>query len=202
MQESKDALRRNSRAILHSALQGRLASISLAIQLHLDSEGANKKAGFEELRRRLESLIELANQDLVDLLAGGKKSPKGTAETFVAISSQWVGLIDVTIEAADQVIELIDSHPSLQENLREVLQDLINNANRHGQARSVILSVSEGMDRENNAALVVTAVDDGSSSSSSGEPGQGFKNVEELGGAWSITKPSRGGALVTVNLPL
>lgn len=202
IQQNKDALRRNSRSILHSALQGRLASISLAIQLHLDSGGGRGKDNFDVLRHRLESLIKLANDDLVELLAGGQKVAKSVSESLAEIASQWAGLIDVEIHLDAQMTELLNSHLSMQQNLPEVLQDLINNANRHGQAKLVTLRIAEGVDGLNNATVLITAIDDGSSVSSPGAKGLGFQNVEELGGAWSIVKPAGGGALVTVHLPL
>lgn len=78
-----------------------------------------------------------------------------------------------------------------------VIEESINNAVSHGRATSMAISVGEVLPD----AIQVEAFDDGQGLSAAPTPGLGLREIESLGGSWTLQPVQGSGARLIVTLP-
>jgi len=111
---------------------------------------------------------------------------------------QWRGLltIEYTIDASAVSVLAADDYIAWASS--EVIDAGITNANAHGGAKFLWISIALDPDPE---TLVVTIEDDGSGPPDQVKPGMGLDGIVALGGQWHMTRSGGGGCSLRVTFP-
>ena len=195
IQQSNAITRSRMAQILHGGVQGRLSSVSLAIRLFLDAKAAGEHPSLALLKRRVEFLMAEVQTEIRLLTAAATPARVDIERYLHAAQRQWRGLlaIDFTIDPDTQHALSTSGHASIA--LQEVIDAAITNAEQHGEATRVWISITREAsgDRE---AFLVSVEDDGLGPSADLTPGMGLNAIGSWGGTWSLTtRPGRGGRL-------
>jgi signal transduction histidine kinase len=180
--------------LLHGPVQGRLAAVSLAIRLHMDSLQRGEDPSLSELKRRVDHLLDETSRDLQRLGREPVDSSRDVAERLTAVVIQWQGFLDLTVDTDALVVDVLHGHPDAAERLARCLDEAVTNASRHGGARRVMARcrIEEG------SLLVLDVVDDGIGVIDSPTAGIGLESVTASGGVWQFVPVSGTGAHLRV----
>ena len=180
--------------LLHGPVQGRLAAVSLAIRLHMDSLQRGEDPSLSELKRRVDHLLDETSRDLQRLGREPVHSSRDVAERLTAVVIQWQGFLDLTVDTDALVVDVLHGHPDAAERLARCLDEAVTNASRHGGARRVMARcrIEEG------SLLVLDVVDDGIGVIDSPTAGIGLESVTASGGVWQFVPVSGTGAHLRV----
>ena len=180
--------------LLHGPVQGRLAAVSLAIRLHMDSLQRGEDPSLSELKRRVDHLLDETSRDLQRLGREPVDSSRDVAERLTAVVIQWQGFLDLTVDTDALVVDVLHGHPDVAERLARCLDEAVTNASRHGGARRVMARcrIEEG------SLLVLDVVDDGIGVIDSPTAGIGLESVTASGGVWQFVPVSGTGAHLRV----
>ena len=180
--------------LLHGPVQGRLAAVSLAIRLHMDSLQRGEDPSLSELKRRVDHLLDETSRDLQRLGREPVDSSRDVAERLTAVVRQWQGFLDLTVDTDALVVDVLHGHPDAAERLARCLDEAVTNASRHGGARRVMARcrIEEG------SLLVLDVVDDGIGVIDSPTAGIGLESVTASGGVWQFVPVSGTGAHLRV----
>lgn len=180
--------------LLHGPVQGRLAAVSLAIRLHMDSLQRGEDPSLLELKRRVDHLLDETSRDLKRLGREPVDRSRDVAERLAAVVRQWQGFLDLTIDADALVVDVLDGHPDTAEHLTRCLDEAVTNASRHGGARRVMARcrIEEG------SLLVLDVFDDGIGVIDGPTAGIGLESVTASGGVWEFQPVSGTGAHLRV----
>ena len=171
---------------LHGEVQSRLLAIASALDLN--------KMSTEEASAELDRVMEVVSR--LHRGAAGHAGPQGLEPTEQQLSSlvaAWKGLMAVRIDTRSQntLLRAMDDIPELMEIIREALT----NANRHGRAKSVTISV------ETNLEGVMLTVSDNGYGPKQGAPGLGSRLLDHASGSrWSLTPGDDVGSVLRVEL--
>jgi signal transduction histidine kinase len=183
---------------LHGSVQSRLAAMSLAIRRYMDDVEAGLPTDRQALIAMLTQLLTQAREDLEKVLSPESGHHTVLPDALETVAAPWKGLMQVSWEVGPGVEDACADCPALTDRLVDALRDVVTNASRHGRARSVLIALSV-----HGSMLGITATDDGS-----GPPrldvrhGFGSRMLIEQGGSWTLRRGHRGGAVVTIDLPL
>lgn len=180
--------------LLHGPVQGRLAAVSLAIRLHLDSLQRGESPSLPELKRRVDRLLDETSRDLQRLGRENVAPAPDVKERLGAVARQWQGFLDLTLDMDAYVEEILDGNPAAAESLTRCLGEAVTNASRHGSARRVLARIRI----EEGALLVLDVVDDGIGATGSPNAGMGLEGVTASGGVWQFEPVSGRGAHLRV----
>ena len=180
--------------LLHGPVQGRLAAVSLAIRLHMDSLQRGEDPSLSELKRRVDHLLDETSRDLQRLGREPVHSSRDVAERLTAVVIQWQGFLDLTVDTDALVVDVLHGHPDAAERLARCLDEAVTNASRHGGARRVMARcrIEEG------SLLVLDVLDDGIGVIDSPTAGIGLESVTASGGVWQFVPVSGTGAHLRV----
>ena len=180
--------------LLHGPVQGRLAAVSLAIRLHMDSLQRGEDPSLSELKRRVDHLLDETSRDLQRLGREPVDSSRDVAERLTAVVRQWQGFLDLTVDTDALVVDVLHGHPDAAERLARCLDEAVTNASRHGGARRVMARcrIEEG------SLLVLDVLDDGIGVIDSPTAGIGLESVTASGGVWQFVPVSGTGAHLRV----
>ena len=180
--------------LLHGPVQGRLAAVSLAIRLHMDSLQRGEDPSLSELKRRVDHLLDETSRDLQRLGREPVDSSRDVAERLTAVVIKWQGFLDLTVDTDALVVDVLHGHPDAAERLARCLDEAVTNASRHGGARRVMARcrIEEG------SLLVLDVVDDGIGVIDSPTAGIGLESVTASGGVWQFVPVSGTGAHLRV----
>ena len=180
--------------LLHGPVQGRLAAVSLAIRLHMDSLQRGEDPSLSELKRRVDHLLDETSRDLQRLGREPVDSSRDVAERLTAVVIQWQGFLDLTVDTDALVVDVLHGHPDAAERLARCLDEAVTNASRHGGARRVMARcrIEEG------SLLVLDVLDDGIGVIDSPTAGIGLESVTASGGVWQFVPVSGTGAHLRV----
>ena len=180
--------------LLHGPVQGRLAAVSLAIRLHMDSLQRGEDPSLSELKRRVDHLLDETSRDLQRLGREPVHSSRDVAERLTAVVIQWQGFLDLTVDTDALVVDVLHGHPDVAERLARCLDEAVTNASRHGGARRVMARcrIEEG------SLLVLDVLDDGIGVIDSPTAGIGLESVTASGGVWQFVPVSGTGAHLRV----
>ena len=180
--------------LLHGPVQGRLAAVSLAIRLHMDSLQRGEDPSLSDLKRRVDHLLDETSRDLQRLGREPVDSSRDVAERLTAVVRQWQGFLDLTVDTDALVVDVLHGHPDAAERLARCLDEAVTNASRHGGARRVMARcrIEEG------SLLVLDVLDDGIGVIDSPTAGIGLESVTASGGVWQFVPVSGTGAHLRV----
>lgn len=157
--------------LLHGSVQGRLASVSLALAA---TAGQNDKALADEMGNRARAQLELARKDLAEAFSDERSLPIFSLALDELLAG-WAGLIESNLIISEEIKSLLDSDQVLGEIVIHAVQECFTNAVRHGSARQIefVFSIAEGSPR----SLKMTATNDGNASAEIIKPGLGWQTM-------------------------
>lgn len=153
--------------ILHGSVQGRLASVSLAL-----TASANSKSDASELLTQAKSQLDLAKQDLQDAFSNNTAT-QNFDEQFDELVSGWRGLVVTEIDLPTEVRQLLNRNSILGVKVIEAMQECITNAVRHGSANQIAIAFSS-----DEVSLDMRASNQGELEPTQFTPGLGWRQLE------------------------
>lgn len=157
--------------LLHGSVQGRLASVSLALAA---TAGENDKAISDEMGFKARAQLELARKDLAEAFAENRDVPVFSRALGDLLSS-WSGLIEFDLNLDQEISDLLDADPLLGEIVAHAVQECFTNAVRHGSARNIQLAF--GLSNSDEPILKLTAKNDGNFATKEFKPGLGWQTM-------------------------
>jgi signal transduction histidine kinase len=189
--------------LLHGPVQGRLAAVAMALQMHLAARRHGRQPPVAALREQVMTLLDEASMEVHGILArtetGSEGSPENTIAMIIREQQQWRGLVDITYEVEESALEAIADDPALSVLVGECIDEAITNASRHGHARNVRLRLL--LDSQRRGRLVLEVDDDGRGPVDDSRAGYGLTRIEMLGGEWSLEPGTNAGARLVVRIP-
>jgi len=166
------AARRRIANALHSSVQAEIIASALSLARTGDTGAAQ-----EEIDR------------LADRVSAALHPPAADAhlrERLDELSVLWEGVLDVRIEAADDLWSALDADPSTQAAVVDVVAEALTNAVRHG--RSAWARVSLTLAR----TILVVEVVSGGRLGAAPRPGLGSRTIAEASSRWSLEDSGEG----------
>jgi hypothetical protein len=162
-------LRRQGAIFVHGRIQSTLIATGLQLQRpHLTKEDAIPM--IEKLEESLAS-IKNSNEESLPL-----------DEFLASLSTLWDGVVQVNYSVSDSARGCVDSSTTIQDAVREVLRESVNNAAFHGSATSVDIR----MELRPGGALRVRVKDNGSGPSEGFNNGLGSKLLDTVTMSWKL----------------
>lgn len=193
------ALRNQVALVLNGVIQGRLAAIALALQAHLDELGRGGHPSPERLVDRISALLQLAEQDLVSIMAEPMR-PIPLPTVLRTLQGRWSGLLTVDWAIDESAQAMLDSEVRLVGATARVIDDAVSNASRHGRATEIVVRIGVAGPGQN--WLRITVQDNGSGPvQASLVRGSAALVVEQMHGTWTLNGTDEGGAFLVVDLP-
>ena len=157
--------------LLHGSVQGRLASVSLALAA---TAGQNDRALSDEMGNRARAQLELARKDLDEAFSDSRTQPI-FSHALKELLAGWKGLIGSNLLISDEIVRHLDSDQMLGEIVIHAVQECFTNAVRHGSARQIQFefSVIEG----DLSVLKMVATNDGTGEAKNIKPGLGWQTM-------------------------
>jgi len=150
--------------LLHGVVQPALTAAAMRISDPQGSSSEVKSRVLADLQRALAALSEPV------------PAPQNLEFNISEIESVWHGLCEVDVQVSDQVIELAESNPILNQVVNEVLKEVVSNAVRHGNASRVDINLM--LAGSNDVSIV--AINDGSEPESNRPESVGSRMLEAL----------------------
>lgn len=182
--------------LLHGPVQGRLAAISMALQIHLHEVRAGNNPSIKVLRERATILFDEASTELHHIIDRTVHPSEGLLEVIERQRSQWRGLLVITADCSESATELLVTSSRLSVLAGECAEEAITNASRHGRARRVHVRVTV----EQGPGLVMIIEDDGIGAPVDIHPGFGLNRISLLGESWRLEPTLTGGSRLTVRM--
>ena len=177
-----------SAALLHGPIQGRLATISMALRFHGPEV-------FEETMESCRQLLAQCQVDLERLTQDPRTEFNSASEVLAALRFQWQGLLDISWEISEAASAQMDADPDLLRSFEVLTADLASNATRHGGARR--MHVTAGMVSHH---IFVEARDNGTGPTAHVQQGVGLVGV--LRDGLTVNTDANGWCTVSGLLPL
>lgn len=172
--------------------RARLARNRLSHVVHGRLQGALHAAAIRlaETTRADEILVRTIRDDIASALdhlddrAAGSAALRETLDDLVAI---WSGHRSITVTVMPEVIDALEADRDADVASAEVTREAVNNALRHGRARSVIISarVDDSASPSHLRHVQVVVADDGSGWREGAQPGLGTILFDELCRSWT-----------------
>ena len=201
LQQSSAVTRSRMAQILHGGVQGRLSSISLAIRRYLDAAQAGREPSLTDLKRRVGFLLEEVRTEI-----GMLSSPTGSTGTDLMAYlhhavRQWRGLLAIEFTVEAEALQRLAASPHGSLAVQEVIDAAITNANQHGEATHVWISITLEQ-IAGRQAFGVTVDDDGVGPPSRLAVGLGLSGIDAWGGTWTLERRKGGGSRLAAALLL
>lgn len=184
--------------VLHGPVQGRLSALSMALQIHLTEVAAGGHPSIAELNTRISSLLDDVADDVHHIIHQQMPAPEGLPDVIIRVTDQWRGLVAISSDIPDEVIEFLAVSPSISALAGECVEEAVTNASRHGHARHA--HVSARMLQPPEADVLIIVDDDGVGVDPGRSPGLGLTRIENLGGTWDLESLPAGGSRLSVRL--
>jgi signal transduction histidine kinase len=150
--------------LLHGLVQPALTAAAMRIS---DPQGSSP-----EVKSRVLADLQRALAALSEPLPAAQNLSFNISE----IESVWHGLCEVDVQVSDQVVELAENNPILNQVINEVLKEVVSNAVRHGNASKVDINLM--LAGSNDVSIV--AINDGSEPESNRPESVGSRMLEAL----------------------
>ena len=174
-------------------LHGQVQNQMLLSALRLESEGTANEPQMAKVE--VENLVSMLQEATTG--AFRKSTSKNLKAELKAIQQQWQGMLDIALQI-DERIANEQYEPDFIYNIGQMVNEAVNNANRHGLASKVEVVIRPAIDN----AIEVTLKDDGLGPKV-GVPGLGSSLYTSLAGnSWSLVEGENGGATLTLRMPV
>lgn len=166
LESQLSAIRRQIAKMLHGSVQGRLASVSLALTAAANSPSAEAERLLDQARKQL----GLARKDLSQVFS--ELQDQKSFETALAeILGGWQGLIEVNLNISATTTAAIEKS-KFGEAILLAVQECITNAIRHGGANQVFIDFAQS-----GEIIEMIARNSGNQDEANFEPGMGWQNM-------------------------
>ena len=197
-----NTLRKKVSEVMHGPVVGRLAAITLMLK---DYSTKNDNAQFTQtdfLQNKVIPSMQNIESELLSLLQANDDAKRDVLDEIVNIVEYWRGLIEVKYQISPRLVEL-DKFKPPQISLSAICQELIANANRHANARSVTIEIelNEEIGRESLWSIRICCRDDGMKDAVIRSGGIGLAPITSAGGTWKITHLHPSGNIVDIEFP-
>ena len=187
---------------MHGPVVGRLAAIRLMLKYHSSKNDNAQFTQTDFLQNKVIPSMRNIESELLALLQAKDNDKKNVLNEIENIVEYWRGLIEVKYQISSRLVEL-DKFKPQQISLSDICQELISNANRHANARSVTIQIelNEEKGRENLWSIRICCRDDGMRDAISRSGGIGLAPITSAGGTWKITHLHPSGNIVDIEFP-
>jgi signal transduction histidine kinase len=124
--------------LLHGAIQGRLAAVSLALTAIVNENDEKRR---EALMAQAVDQIALAEADLRNAFDVHRED-EAAQSRLENMAAAWRNLLEIRLDVPSAVIKLLDESELLGGLVLTAIQEGITNAHRHAHARSVSVALS------------------------------------------------------------
>lgn len=166
--------------LLHGAIQGRLAAVSLALTAIVNESDEQRR---EELMTQAVDQIALAEADLRHAF-DERREDQSTQSRLDTMVAAWRNLLQIQLDVPGAATTLLDEFELFGDEVLSAIQEGITNAHRHSHARSVSVAVT--LDAAGELRLSIT--NDVANESGSANAREGGTGLEQIAiGAKSLT---------------
>jgi signal transduction histidine kinase len=153
LEAKSNRARRSLGQLLHGSIQGRLASVSMALTVAAKSDSADQQ---EELLMQIRKQLDLSALE-VSQVVQGVESPKtfDFEEEVQELKEGWKNVVNLKINISEAALEHLQVDREQSEWVIEAMRECITNAVRHGEARKIVVELGISTD------LVLTVRNDG-----------------------------------------
>lgn len=188
-------LERQISQVLHGPVQGRLATVAVALRLSAEQDEQTTRRAVHACQR----LLHQAGED-ISSIAGPMTPPSSSlGEQLAAVAAQWQGFLSFTFDLS-RAPAWLQAEPELSEVVALTVAEAVTNASRHGRARRVCVRVEPPS--PGDGGLLIIVADDGRAPSPTVLPGAGLGDVTRRGGTWRLAPSDLGGTELSVYFPL
>ncbi len=183
--------------LLHGPVQGRLATVAVALRLSAHAPAES----FPETAEACQRLLALAGQDLTSIATPFVTTKAPLSARIAAVQAQWQGFLDLRVDVTPAAaLALADDHATTS-SIEAAIAEAVTNASRHGGAHCVTGRV-DLVDLVNGcSAFVITMLDDGCGPRDHAPRGAGLGGIEDRGATCTLMARPSGGAALTVTIP-
>lgn len=139
LEAKSNRARRSLGQLLHGSIQGRLASVSMALTVAAKSDSADQQ---EELLMQIRKQLDLSALE-VSQVVQGVESPKTTDFESEAqeLKEGWKNVVNLKINISEAALEHLHVEREQSEWVIEAMRECITNAVRHGEARTIVVEL-------------------------------------------------------------
>ncbi len=185
--------------VLHGAVQGRLAVISMTIVQFIDARDSGLNPSLDDLKNRVNFLIGEVNLELTTLMSEANTPQLALSDYLDDMVSQWRGLVEIGYEVESDVLGGYGVAEYTNISVQEILTSAITNAHLHGRANRVDIQINRDQNFPEN--LLISVRDNGIGPPDNIVTGMGLGCVIEWGGEWKLSPRIEGGSQLLVTLP-
>lgn len=157
--------------LLHGSVQGRLASVSLALTATASTQNSIEA---NNLLSQAKAQLDLAKQDLAEAFAKQNESVSFSLKLEELLAG-WQGLVEIKLNLAEKIRVTLEGNSALSLKVIESMQECLTNAVRHALANSVSFEFSISEDK-----LIMNATNQGALQPVSINPGLGWRQMADL----------------------
>lgn len=195
-------LRRQVAETLHGPVQGRLAAVALMLRLNVSDSNQQESIGNKAMFERCRTLLRQAFRDIEAIAQGDSLGERGNVTSLLELlAERWAGLIEVSFRIDPEVSKRVDERPSDRQSVFSIVEESVNNACNHGNARRVSIAIDSDDITNHQDWYRITVNDDGVGLDGVPSAGMGLREIERMGGTWSLVPGRESGACLTVDLP-
>ena len=197
-----NTLRKKVSEVMHGPVVGRLAAITLMLKDYSTKSDDTPFSRTDFLQNKVMPSMQNIESDLLSLLQANENDKGDVLDEIEKIVEYWRGLIDVKYQISPRLVEM-DTFKPPQISLSDICQELIANANRHANARSVSIEIelNAEKDREELWSIRICCTDDGLKDAIIRSGGIGLSPITSAGGTWKITHLHPSGNIVDIEFP-
>lgn len=181
--------RRRIGQFLHGSIQGRLASVSMALTV---AAKTNSSDLLDELLLQARNQLELSALEVNQVLQGAESPAALTlADEIQQLKDGWKNLVELRFSVSEEAFRCLADRGGLTELVVEAMQECITNAVRHGQAKRVKVQIDLDPNlflKVMNDGLPIEKLTPGFGITSISTRAKGLKVLSEDG--WSVVRLS------------
>jgi signal transduction histidine kinase len=153
LEAKSNRARRSLGQLLHGSIQGRLASVSMALTVAAKSDSAEQQ---EELLMQIRKQLDLSALEVSQVVQGVESHKTSDFESEVQeLKEGWTNVVNLQINISEAALEHLQVEREQSEWVIEAMRECITNAVRHGEARKIVVELGISAD------LVLTVRNDG-----------------------------------------
>lgn len=166
------AAREKLSKVLHGTVQGRLASVSLAL---IASAEVGNGAAANQLLIRAKEQLDLTREDLNTALWNFQDEDDVNAQLADLIAS-WESLLDIDFKISQPAADFLNQREDIGAHVLAAHREAITNASRHASSKSLTIQI-EIEPRDNPERVILLASNDVVTTQALNEPGIGFSSI-------------------------
>lgn len=173
------------------AIHGQVQAKFLSVALRIGSKKELSRADFDLARAELQdSLASVANSF--------SEKQASFKEQMELLSDSWDEVVEISVQASEEVISMVDKFPIARVCLFEVLSEAVSNAAKHSRSPRINVQISI----TNESYLDVVVVSDGRLSRiDNSRSGYGSRILNEVTSAWFLSSV-KGKVYLTASIQL